>query len=141
VWGLSFKEDTDDIRDSPALATIALIQARGGRVQAYDPAAMSAAAAAMPDLALTGSAYEAAEGADAVLLATPWSEFHQIDLRRVAASMAGDVLLDGRNLYDPCVVVDAGLRYLGVGRGAELRPRLAHDVDVHRHGHLSEVPA
>jgi len=141
VWGLSFKEDTDDIRDSPALAAIALLHVRGARVQAYDPAAMTNAARAMPELALTDSAYEAAAGADAVLLATPWGEFHQIDLFRVADSMAGDVLLDGRNLYEPRTVADAGLRYLGIGRGAPLSSAVRPAIEVRRRGYLTEVPA
>ncbi|MDQ2967666.1 MAG: UDP-glucose/GDP-mannose dehydrogenase family protein [Actinomycetota bacterium] len=117
VWGLSFKEETDDIRNSPAIVTIKLLEARGARVQAYDPAAMVAASPIVPEVAMTRSAYEAAAGADAVLLATPWNEFRQVDLRRVAELMSGDVLLDGRNLYDPRLVAEARLRYLGIGRG------------------------
>lgn len=120
VWGLSFKEDTDDIRSSPALDTIGMLWGRGAQVVAYDPQAMPAAARAFPELEMVHNAYQAADGADAVVLATPWAEFAEINLSRVARSMAGDLLLDGRNLFDPKMVASAGLRYLGVGRGGSL---------------------
>jgi UDPglucose 6-dehydrogenase len=117
VWGLAFKESTDDIRESPALATIEMLWARGARVVAYDPQAMPAAGRLYPGLEIAHDAYEAARGADAVLVATPWPEFRVVDLRRVAGSMAGDLLLDGRNLIDPKEASRAGLRYLGIGTG------------------------
>ena len=117
VWGLAFKEDTDDLRDSPALDVVAMLTERGATVRAHDPAAMANAARRLPDLALCDTPYEAAAGADAVLVCTPWREFRQVDLARVAAAMRGDLLLDGRNLYDPAVVAAAGLRYEGIGRG------------------------
>lgn len=132
VWGLSFKEETDDVRNSPALATIELLLSRGARVQAYDPAAMPTALRALPELAMTENVYQAATGADAVLVATPWNEFRQIDLHRVASLMKGDLLLDGRNLYEPRVVAESCLRYLGIGRGASFPAprRLSMDIVI-----------
>ena len=120
VWGLAFKQDTDDLRASPALDVIGMLHERGATVRAYDPAAMAKAAAVLPDVEMCADAYAATEGADATLVVTPWREFRQVDLARVAAAMRGDLLLDGRNLYDPAVVAAAGLRYAGVGRGAPL---------------------
>ena len=117
VWGLAFKEDTDDLRESPALAVIGMLLERGATVRAHDPAAMANAAARLPGVAMCATPYEAAAGADAVLVCTPWREFRQVDLGRVAAAMRGDLLLDGRNLYDPAAAAAAGLRYEGIGRG------------------------
>ena len=117
VWGLSFKEDTDDLRESPALDVIAMALERGAGVRAHDPAAMANAARRLPQVTMCASPYEAAEGADAVVVCTPWREFRQVDLGRVATAMRGDLLLDGRNLYDPRAVLAAGLRYEGIGRG------------------------
>ena len=117
VWGLAFKEDTDDLRESPALAVVEMLQERGAAVRAHDPAAMANAAPRLPAVTLCATPYVAAAGVDAVLVCTPWREFRQIDLARVAAAMRGDLLLDGRNLYDPAAVAAAGLRYEGIGRG------------------------
>ncbi|HVM30290.1 MAG TPA: UDP-glucose/GDP-mannose dehydrogenase family protein [Candidatus Limnocylindrales bacterium] len=117
VWGLAFKENTDDIRESPALAAVEMLWARGAHVVAYDPQAMPAAKRLYPHLETAPDAYAAAQGADAVLVATPWPEFRALSLYRTAGSMKGDLLLDGRNLFDPSVATQAGLRYLGVGRG------------------------
>jgi len=141
VWGLAFKEETDDVRNSPALATIELLLMRGARVQAYDPAAMATAARALPELPMTQNAYHAATGADAVLVATPWNEFRQIDLHRVADLMSGDVLLDGRNLYDPRVVADARMRYLGIGRGVPFPTPRRLPTDIVTPDPLEEVSA
>jgi UDPglucose 6-dehydrogenase len=123
VWGLSFKEDTDDLRESPALDVIAMALERGAAIRAHDPAAMVNAARRFPQVAMCTSPYEAADGADAVVVCTPWREFRQVDLERVAAAMRGDLLLDGRNLYDPPAVAAAGLRYEGIGRGTLHRQR------------------
>ena len=100
IWGLAFKEDTDDLRESPALDIIAMAQERGAAVRAYDPAAMANAARRFPQVTMCASPYDAATGADAVVVVTPWREFRQVDLGRVAKAMRGDLLLDGRNLYE-----------------------------------------
>lgn len=116
VLGLSFKEDTDDLRESPAMDIIAMLQERGALVRAYDPAAMERASPLLPGVTMCLSSYEAATGSDAVMVITPWREFRQIDPDRLASVMRGDLLLDGRNLYDPRVIAAAGLRYVGIGR-------------------------
>jgi UDPglucose 6-dehydrogenase len=123
VWGLAFKEGTDDLRESPALAVIEGLLERGAVVRAHDPAAMENAARRLPpEVRLCADPATAASGADAVLLCTPWPDYRALDLSAVAASMRGDLLLDGRNLLSAAAVRAAGLRYEGIGRG---RHRLA----------------
>jgi UDPglucose 6-dehydrogenase len=116
VLGLAFKQDTDDLRESPAVAIIAMLQERGASVRAYDPAAMGRAAQVLPDVLMCRDAYDAARGTDAVMLVTPWTEFKDLDISRLAAQMRGDLLLDGRNVLDATQVELAGLRYVGIGR-------------------------
>jgi UDPglucose 6-dehydrogenase len=116
VWGLAFKQNTDDMRESPALDVIRMIEQRGATVRAFDPAAMENAAKLLPNTSMCASPYEAAEGADALCVITPWNEFKQVDLGRVAESMRNPLLLDGRNLYDPKDAVELGFMYVGVGR-------------------------
>jgi UDPglucose 6-dehydrogenase len=118
VWGLAFKENTDDLRDAPALDIVDDLLARGARVRVYDPAAMGRARALLPSprVAFCADAYEAAAGADAVALVTPWNEFKGLDLGRVARGMRRAVLVDGRNLYDPAEARRHGFTYAGVGR-------------------------
>jgi len=116
VWGLAFKQNTDDMRESPAADVIRMIEQRGATVRAFDPAAMEHAAAMLPHTLMCASPYEAAEGTDALCVITPWNEFKQIDLARVAESMRHPLLLDGRNLYDPADAREHGFTYVGVGR-------------------------
>ncbi len=115
VWGLAFKPNTDDLREAPALEIIALLQARGARVRAYDPAAMEHARALLPGVECCADAYAAAAGADAVALVTEWNEFAGLDLARVRDGMARPVLVDGRNLYDPRELAALGFTYRGIG--------------------------
>jgi len=117
VWGLAFKENTDDLRESQALTIIGDLLARGARVRAYDPAAMAGARALLDParVAFCADAYEAAAGADAVLLATKWPEFAGLDLGRVRDGMITPILFDGRNLYDPLELANLGFTYRGVG--------------------------
>ena len=117
VWGLAFKENTDDLRESQALAIIGDLLARGARVRAYDPAAMAGARALLDParVAFCADAYAAAAGADAVVLATKWPEFAGLDLARVRDSMGTPILFDGRNLYDPAALATLGFTYRGVG--------------------------
>lgn len=119
TWGLSFKEDTDDLRNSPALDIIRMLQERGATVRAFDPHAMDKAAPLLPAVIMCEHAHDSATGADAVALITPWAEFRGIDFARIAKLMRGDLIADGRNLWDPEEVRDAGLRYLGIGRAAD----------------------
>ena len=116
VLGLAFKPDTDDVRESPALAIVAELRRRGARVQAYDPAAMEAARSALPDVVYRPDAYSVAEDADAVVLMTEWNQFRNLDLSRMKSLMRRPILVDLRNVYEPERVRAIGLTYQGVGR-------------------------
>ena len=117
IWGLAFKEGTDDVRDSPALGIINLLREAGvANIRAYDPQAMGRAMTLVPVVHLSADPYDAAADADAIVLTTAWPEFGEVDLARVAGLMRGSVLLDGRNQLDEQDVRAAGLQYLGIGR-------------------------
>ena len=116
VWGLAFKQNTDDMRESPAIDIIRMIEQRGGTVRAYDPAAAENARTLLPNTTICSSPYDAIDGADALCVITPWNEFKQANLGRVAELMRTPLLLDGRNLYDPSDVQAHGLTYVGIGR-------------------------
>jgi UDPglucose 6-dehydrogenase len=117
VLGLSFKPNTDDIREAPALEVIHLLQNEGANVRAYDPQAMDAVRHIFPSLTLCASPYEAAEGADALVLATEWNEFKQLDFPRLRQLMRQPIILDGRNLWDAEQLIALGFTYFGIGRG------------------------
>jgi UDPglucose 6-dehydrogenase len=116
VWGLAFKPDTDDVRYSPAIALIRQLLAEGASVKAYDPQAMPRARGELPTLHYCGDPYEAASGVDALVLATEWREFQDLDLDRVRALMRRPFLLDGRNLLDREKMRAIGFEYVGTGR-------------------------
>jgi UDPglucose 6-dehydrogenase len=117
MLGLAFKENTDDIRESPALDIASHLIDQGAIVQAYDPVAMDNVMREMPDIALCSDPYEVATNADALVIATPWNEFKQLDMERVVRTMNAPVMVDGRNLYDPLKMRELGFTYRGVGRG------------------------
>src|SRR5216117_4145498 len=116
VLGLSLKPETDDTRGSPALAIVRSLQARGARVQAYDPQAMEAARKELPELTLCSDAYQACRGAEALVIVTEWNQFRMLDLERVKALLARPVIADLRNIYDPAPMRAAGFEYVCVGR-------------------------
>ena len=118
VLGLSYKPNTNDVRESPAIRLCELLLKSGARVRAFDPIAMDVARHVLGNVRMSfaKNAYDATRQADAVLLATEWNEFRNLDLRRLRATMAGNVLLDARNAYDPEVATAAGFSYFGVGR-------------------------
>ncbi len=117
VLGLSFKPDTDDMREAPSVAIIGALAAQGVHIRAYDPVAVENAKKALPDgIVYAKDAYEAARGADAVVIVTEWNEFRQLDLVRLAKELKSRVLFDGRNIYDPAHVNQLGFMYYGVGR-------------------------
>jgi UDPglucose 6-dehydrogenase len=122
VWGLAFKEGTDDLRESPAVQVVEMLVERGAIVRAHDPAALANAATRLPGIALRDNLYEAAAGADAVALCTPWPEYAAVDFNRLTQVMRGDLFLDGRNMLDAERVEAAGLRYVGIGRGKRYTP-------------------
>jgi len=118
VLGLSFKPNTDDMRDAPSIEIIHMLQHEGAQVKAYDPVAMNNAKKIMPNLTYCDSPYAVADGADGLVLVTEWNEFKQLDMGRIAKSMRQPVLFDGRNIYDPDKMKAAGFTYRGIGRGA-----------------------
>jgi UDPglucose 6-dehydrogenase len=113
---LTFKADTDDLRDSPAIAIARRMLEEGANVQAYDPAAGERAQGLLPGLDLRTDAYGAAQGADVVLLATEWDEFRWIDFERVASVMRRPAIVDSRNMLDPAALRRRGFTYDAVGR-------------------------
>jgi UDPglucose 6-dehydrogenase len=117
VLGLAFKENTDDIRESPALSIARQLVNRGAIVRAFDPVAMENSARLLPGVTMCKDSYEVAEGADAIIIATPWNEFKQLDMQRVVKSMRTPILVDGRNMYNPEAMKALGFQYRGVGRG------------------------
>lgn len=116
VWGLSFKQDTDDIRESPSMDVIRMLIQRGASVVAWDPAAMENARTEIPELEMAPDQYAAVDGADALVLITPWNQFRQANLEQVRRLMRTPVLLDGRNIYEPDVARKLGFIYAGIGR-------------------------
>jgi UDPglucose 6-dehydrogenase len=116
VLGLSFKPETDDTRESPALAIVHALQGLGARVQAYDPQAMDAVRKELPDLTLCSDAYQACSGAEALVIVTEWNQFRMLDLERVKSLLARPVIVDLRNIYDPAPMRAAGFEYVCVGR-------------------------
>jgi UDPglucose 6-dehydrogenase len=119
--GLAFKGDTDDIRESPAIDIIKRLLKAGAAVTAYDPAAMERAKEVLPsaeNLSYADSLYEAARDADAVLILTDWKEFAAIDLVRLNQVVRFPIVIDGRNLYKPQVMLEHGFTYVSVGRPA-----------------------
>jgi UDPglucose 6-dehydrogenase len=117
LLGLAFKPHTDDMRGASSLVLAARLAAEGALVRAYDPVAEEEALRVMPELDCADSAAEALAGADAAVLVTEWPEFLELDWRAVAASMAGTVVIDGRNALDPQAIRAAGLTYEGIGVG------------------------
>jgi UDPglucose 6-dehydrogenase len=116
IWGLSFKAGTNDIRASPALDLIEQLDSAGAQVVAYDPVAMPEVRARGCVAALASDKYEAATGADALLLVTAWPELCEPDFARLRACMRRPVLIDGRNAWDPDAVRALGFTYHGLGR-------------------------
>lgn len=117
ILGLSFKPDTDDVREAPSLGIINELVKRGASIVAYDPIAMENAKPRLPKgVTLAKNPYKAAEDADAVAIVTEWNEFRQLDLVKLAKSLKSRVLFDGRNIYEPSRVKQLGFMYYGIGR-------------------------
>jgi UDPglucose 6-dehydrogenase len=116
VLGLSFKPETDDMREAPALAIIRGLLDRGASIRAYDPAAMAEAGRLVPEMVLCKDVYEALTGADVMVIVTEWNEFRMIDLSRAGEMMAELRMVDLRNIYDRERIEEAGFQYWGVGR-------------------------
>ena len=120
VLGLTFKPNTDDMRDAPSLDIISALQAMGASVQAFDPEGMKEAAGLLKDVAFKDGPYAAVEEADALVIITEWDQFRALDLDRVKLLMRSPVVIDLRNIYRPDDMRARGFRYTGVGRGTAL---------------------
>jgi len=116
VLGLSFKPETDDVRDAPAAYIVTSLLERGASVHAYDPAAMKEMAEQIPEMTLCADAYEVCDGADALVIVTEWNEFRMLDFGRIKNLLSKPVLVDLRNIYDPASMIAAGFHYVSVGR-------------------------
>lgn len=116
ILGLTFKPNTDDMRDAPALAIVQALIDGGATVKAYDPEGMELATPLMPAVTMCRDAYAVADGADAVAIVTEWDAFRALDLGRMAASMNERILVDLRNIYDAAEVTRFGFAYHCVGR-------------------------
>ncbi|BEQ15191.1 UDP-glucose dehydrogenase family protein [Desulfoferula mesophila] len=114
--GLTFKPNTDDMRESPSLAILPAVMRRGAEVRAYDPAGMAEAMEKMAGLVACDNSYHAAEGADCLVLMTEWNQFRNLDWARLKQVMRGKVVVDLRNVYAPEKVRQAGFTYISVGR-------------------------
>lgn len=117
LLGLSFKQDTDDIRESPSLAIASELLDRGVGVRAFDPVAMEAASKTMEGLVTCSGPYEAAAGADAIVIVTEWNEFRSLDLAWLRSVLNRPLMIDLRNMYSAADIIDAGFAYHGVGLG------------------------
>ena len=115
ILGLSFKPNTDDTRDAPALDIIEMLMKAGAAVKGFDPQAMQIVKEILPELTLCKNPYEVAEDADAILLATEWNEFKSLDFKKIKESMHGAVIVDGRNIWDGDMLRSLGFIYYGIG--------------------------
>lgn len=130
MFGLAFKGGTSDVRESPAIDIARRFIAMGATIRAYDPVAEEVAATFVPTLAFCPDVYEAAEGADAILVLTDWAEFERLDWRRLRQHARGTTVFDGRGLEISKAAVQEGFTYIGPS---------PHDVDAARQEPLSTV--
>jgi UDPglucose 6-dehydrogenase len=124
VLGLTFKPNTDDMRDSPSLTVVPALQAAGATIRAFDPEGMDEAKKLLDGVVFCANAYEAMDGAAAVVLVTEWNEFRALDLARVRSLLTSPTLIDLRNVYKPADMAEAGFYYFSIGR-ASVEPALA----------------
>ncbi|MGE5124496.1 MAG: UDP-glucose dehydrogenase family protein, partial [Acidobacteriaceae bacterium] len=117
LLGLSFKPNTDDMRDAPSITVAQKLQASGAILRAYDPVAMEVARPLLPGVEMMPDPYTLAKGCDGIVVMTEWNEFKQLDRARIRELMAQPVIYDGRNIYEPAEMVRFGFIYRGVGRG------------------------
>jgi len=125
ILGLTFKPDTDDMREAPAIAIILALLDAGARIRAFDPAGMETARLQLPDIAYGSDAYDAARGAHGVVLVTEWPVFRSLDLSHMRRMMAGSTLVDLRNFYRREEAEASGLCYTGIGQAIPLREQTA----------------
>ena len=116
VLGVTFKPNTDDVRESPGLVILPGLMERGAKIHAFDPAGMEEAWRVLDDIVWCRDSYDAMAGADALVILTEWNEFRALDLERVRSALKTPLIVDLRNIYDPAEVAAAGFRYVSVGR-------------------------
>jgi UDPglucose 6-dehydrogenase len=117
ILGLSFKPDTDDIRQAPALDIISMLKKDGSKIKVYDPQAMAKAKVLLKNsVAFCRDAYSAAKDSDCLVIATEWNEFKELDFKKIKRLMRQPVIVDGRNIYDPAEMKRLGFKYVGIGR-------------------------
>jgi UDPglucose 6-dehydrogenase len=116
VLGLAFKQNTDDVRNSPAIELCRRLQSAGAKLRVHDPQAMEKAAAVLKDVAYVADMNDVADGCDALVIATEWPEFKQLDLDRARRSLSHPIIFDGRNLFDPAEMERLGFLYKSIGR-------------------------
>lgn len=121
VLGVTFKPNTDDMRDSPSLDIIPALQRAGATIRAFDPEGMHEAKKLLDDVIWCDTAYECMGGADALTIITEWNEFRALDLTRVKKLLRQPVMVDLRNIYDPNAMSDAGFTYVSIGRPATVK--------------------
>ena len=117
LLGLSFKPNTDDLRSAPSLAIIESLQSEGAKIRVFDPQSMEKAKEIVQGVTFCKDAYQAAKGADCVVIVTEWNEFKELDVARLKKIMHQPLIVDGRNIYEPQVMKKNGFRYIGMGRG------------------------
>jgi len=116
IWGISFKPKTDDIREAPALTVIRALQNLGAKIHACDPVAIENAKNVLSNVKFFENPYETIRDCDALIVATEWNEFRNLDMRAVKILLKQPVVIDGRNIYDPNEMRDIGFTYMGIGR-------------------------
>jgi len=121
ILGLAFKPFTDDVRESPAIDIVKMLQDKGAKVKAHDPAAMNTFSDLYPEIGYVSDPYEVAQGADALLILTSWPQYHYLNLKKIKKLLAFPLIIDGRNILDATKAVNAGLYYSSIGRG-KLKP-------------------
>ena len=130
VLGLTFKPDTDDMREAPSIPLVTGLLDMGAKVRAHDPVGMDQARRELPDIEYCDDPYACARGADVTVIVTEWSQFRALDLVRLKKEMAGSVLVDLRNIYSPEEVEACGFSYEGIGRGTRAVPFCTERVDL-----------
>ena len=116
ILGMTFKPETDDLRDAPSLTILPALAEKGARLRVHDPVAMEEASAMFPEFEFVKNPYAACEGADAVVLLTEWNQYRALDLKSIRSLMKKPVFIDLRNVYEPRKMQEAGFHYMGVGR-------------------------
>jgi UDPglucose 6-dehydrogenase len=129
VWGLAFKPNTDDVRFAPSLEIARYLIREGAEVSAYDPQANEKAKAVLPEVRYCADPYEAAQGAEALLVMTEWEEFRQVDWQRVRGIVDRPLIIDGRNALDSKLVAHSGFHYVSIGRAAVTAERISSDQE------------